>query len=91
MKTQQQRARERKKRDKADYLACMELNDFTCQRCGAPATQHHHGKRKHAHVRHDPQWHYCLCFTCHDWSHKHVADWNEWMEANPNEVQDVQS
>jgi len=87
MKTQQQRSRERKKRDKADFCACMEREDWTCQRCGKIASQMHHSKRKHLHVRHDPQHHYALCYPCHDYAHKYVADWNEWAEANPNEVE----
>jgi 5-methylcytosine-specific restriction endonuclease McrA len=84
MSTQAQRARQRKKRDKADHLACMERADHTCQRCGSPATQTHHGKRKHAHVRHDRRYHYALCYECHTWAHRYVAAWDEWMNDNPN-------
>jgi len=83
-RTQRQRSAARKRQDKIDYQNCMERENWICQRCGAPANQHHHGKRKHAHVRHDPRWHYALCFDCHDWSHKNVAAWYEFMENNPN-------
>ena len=79
-KSQRQRSAERKQQDKIDHLNCMERESHTCQRCGAPATQTHHGKRKHAHVRNDPTYHFALCYPCHDWSHKNVADWNELME-----------
>ena len=89
MKTQQQRSAERKKRDKADYLACMERDNWTCRRCGKASmatTQMHHAKRKHLHVRHDAQWHYALCYSCHDDAHRQVAAWDDWMKNNPNEV-----
>jgi len=86
-KTQAQRKRERDKRDREDFDRCMEREDHICQRCGAQATQMHHGKRKHdPRIRHDPRWHYALCMPCHDWSHRNVAAWLEWMENNPNEV-----
>lgn len=88
MKTQRQRAAATKRRDKEDFLACMERENNICQRCGALATQLHHGKRKHAHVRHDRRFHYALCFECHDWSHRNVADWYDFMEENPNDHQD---
>jgi hypothetical protein len=85
MATQKQRSDARKRRDKADFHACMEREYDICQRCGAIATQMHHGKRKHLHVRHDPQWHYALCYPCHDWAHRNVAAWDSWMADHPND------
>lgn len=85
-KSQQSRARERKKRDRQDWIDCSEK--VYCQACGALGTQLHHGKRKHdPRIRHDKRWHYWLCMLCHDKAHRQVAWWNEWMENNPNEVQ----
>ena len=84
MKTQKQRSAERRRKDREDYKACMERESWVCQRCGAPATQMHHGKRKHLLTRHYRKFHYALCFPCHDWAHRNVAWWNQWMNDNPN-------
>ena len=85
MKTQKQRAAARKKRDREDFEACMDKNDGICQMCQGAATQMHHGKRKHLDVRHDPRWHYAVCYDCHVFAHANVAEWIKFMEANPND------
>ena len=80
MKTQKQRSAERKRKDKADFLACMEKNNGQCEVCGGVATQMHHGRTKRLDLRHNPVHHVAVCYTCHTWFHRNPADGREWLE-----------
>jgi len=80
MKTQRQRSAARKRQDKADFEACMEREDWICQRCGSVATQVHHCRSKRIDLRHEPKHHIAVCYPCHIWFHANPKDGREWLE-----------
>ncbi len=68
--------------DEVARAETMVRDEYTCRRCGAPATDVHHVRtRGWRSIRWDEANLVALCRPCHDWAHAHGRTFREWWKG----------